>query len=297
MPGTGKTATTLQVVKKILTEKKQEKANRKKNGRGAHNSKMRNVEYIHINAMSLTNPNAVYTILCEKITGRRLNPQTAAQFLDEFFKKKDKKGIALKYTTNSSNRNGKHLNQEAQRIADKIRIVLIDELDALITTKQTLLYNLFDWPCHQNSKLLLISIANTMDLPERLQSKITSRIGNNRLVYEPYTSSQIKDILQSRLQNMNIFEAKSLDLVSKKVAQYSGDIRRSLQITKRAVEMCREQYLNEKQNGQNKMPKVGLRHIIDAYDEMANSKTVKVLKGLRKFEIIVIISLFLELKT
>ena len=45
------------------------------------------------------------------------------------------------------------------------------------------------------------------------------------------------------------------------------------------------------------MPKVGLRHIIDAYDEMANSKTVKVLKGLRKFEIIVIISLFLELKT
>lgn len=78
MPGTGKTATTLQVVKKILTEKKQEKANRKKNGRGAHNSKMRNVEYIHINAMSLTNPNAVYTILCEKITGRRLNPQTAA---------------------------------------------------------------------------------------------------------------------------------------------------------------------------------------------------------------------------
>lgn len=120
------------------------------------------------------------------------------------------------------------MNQEAQRIADKIRIVLIDELDALITTKQTLLYNLFDWPCHQNSKLLLISIANTMDLPERLQSKITSRIGNNRLVYEPYTSSQIKDILQSRLQNMNIFEAKSLDLVSKKVAQYSGDIRRSL---------------------------------------------------------------------
>lgn len=73
MPGTGKTATTLEVVRKILAEKKQEKSRRKIQGR-AHNSKMRNVEYIHINAMSLTNPNAVYTILCEKITGRRLNP-------------------------------------------------------------------------------------------------------------------------------------------------------------------------------------------------------------------------------
>lgn len=63
---------------------------------------------------------------------------------------------------------------------------MIDELDALVTKKQTLLYNLFDWPCHQHSRLLVIAIANTMDLPEKLQSKIASRIGNNRLVYEPY---------------------------------------------------------------------------------------------------------------
>jgi hypothetical protein len=40
--------------------------------------------------MQLTNPNLVYTIIYEKITGRRVNPATAALFLDEFFKKKDK---------------------------------------------------------------------------------------------------------------------------------------------------------------------------------------------------------------
>ena len=40
--------------------------------------------------MSLTNPNLVYTILNEKITGRRVNPTSSATFLDEFFKKKDK---------------------------------------------------------------------------------------------------------------------------------------------------------------------------------------------------------------
>jgi len=44
---------------------------------------------------------------------------------------------------------------------------LIDELDALLTKKQQLLYNIFDWPSRPNSNLIIISIANTMDLPER----------------------------------------------------------------------------------------------------------------------------------
>lgn len=67
-----------------------------------------------------------------------------------------------------------------------MKIVLIDELDALITRKQTLLYNLFDWPSSKNSNLLIVAIANTMDLPERLLTKINSRIGKKRIVYQPY---------------------------------------------------------------------------------------------------------------
>ncbi len=69
-----------------------------------------------------------------------------------------------------------------------MRVVLIDELDALVTAKQTLRYIMFDLPCRKSSRLLVVSIANTMDLPERMQQKISSRIGNNRLVYEPYNN-------------------------------------------------------------------------------------------------------------
>ncbi len=58
--------------------------------------------------------------------------------------------------------------KKARQESEQMRVILVDELDALVTKKQTLLYNLFDWPCHQNSKLLVISIANTMDLPERM---------------------------------------------------------------------------------------------------------------------------------
>lgn len=113
-----------------------------------------------------------------------------------------------------------------------MRVILIDELDALMTFKQNLLYNLFDWPCNQNAKILVIAIANTMDLPERMELKISSRIGNNRLVYEPYNLNQILTILKSRLSDVQtIFEGRSLDFVARKVSMYSGDIRRSLQIT------------------------------------------------------------------
>jgi len=49
-----------------------------------------------------------------------------------------------------------------------------------------------------------------MDLPERLQPKIMSRIGNTRLVYEPYNKDQIKLILESRLVGIPLFDGKSI---------------------------------------------------------------------------------------
>ena len=37
---------------------------------------------------------------------------------------------------------------------------------------QTVLYNLFDWPGRRGSRLSIIGVANTMDLPERLHPRI-----------------------------------------------------------------------------------------------------------------------------
>jgi Cdc6-like AAA superfamily ATPase len=54
MPGTGKTATTLEIIRNLKHKQ--------------------SFEFLHINAMSLTNPNLVYTIIYEKIVGRRVNP-------------------------------------------------------------------------------------------------------------------------------------------------------------------------------------------------------------------------------
>ena len=54
----------------------------------------------------------------------------------------------------------------------------MDELDQLVTTKQDVVYNFFNWPTLVGSKLIVIAVANTMDLPERVMSgRVRSRLG------------------------------------------------------------------------------------------------------------------------
>jgi origin recognition complex subunit 1 len=61
-------------------------------------------------------------------------------------------------------------------------VVLMDELDQLVTTKQDVVYNFFNWPTLVDSRLVVIAVANTMDLPERVMSgRVRSRLGKNRL--------------------------------------------------------------------------------------------------------------------
>jgi len=59
-------------------------------------------------------------------------------------------------------------------------VVLMDELDQLVTAKQDVVYNFFNWPTLVGSKLIVIAIANTMDLPERVMTgRVRSRLGES----------------------------------------------------------------------------------------------------------------------
>lgn len=57
-------------------------------------------------------------------------------------------------------------------------VVLMDELDQLVTPKQDVIYNFFNWPTLLDSKIVVIAVANTMDLPERVMTgRVRSRLG------------------------------------------------------------------------------------------------------------------------
>jgi origin recognition complex subunit 1 len=55
----------------------------------------------------------------------------------------------------------------------------MDELDQLLTAKQDVVYNFFNWPTLKDSQLYVIAVANRMDLPQHLAAKVKSRLGQS----------------------------------------------------------------------------------------------------------------------
>ena len=208
MPGTGKTATVKEVLHTLMQE--------------AENGELPPFKHIEINAMKLQRPHETYSLLWRAVSGQHASDHISALKLERHF----------------STPNSKRL----------VHVVLVDELDHMVTRKQRVLYNLFNWPTYQHSRLVVVGIANTMDLPERLLPRISSRMGLERVKFKGYTVAQIETIMKARLTDLEAFHDDAVEMCAKKVAQYWGDMRRALQIARRAAEICdREGRLHQKE--------------------------------------------------
>ena len=70
--------------------------------------------------------------------------------------------------------------------------------------------------------LLNAGIANTMDLPEKLLPRISSRMGIQRLCFGPYNYRQLQEIITSRLKGINAFEDQAIEFASRKVWNFGS---------------------------------------------------------------------------
>jgi len=70
-------------------------------------------------------------------------------------------------------------------------VIVVDEIDFLMTKNQNVLYTLFDWLHHPYSKMILICIANRLDFPNEMIAKIKSRMGVNNVIFKTYNHEQI----------------------------------------------------------------------------------------------------------
>jgi origin recognition complex subunit 1 len=223
VPGTGKTATVREVIGRF-----QQLMN---------DGTMPSFSVVEVNGMSLPDPNLVYSELYAAVVGQRgIAPSRAAQLLERRFDSNTQK--------QSNGTRDSALTGAAQaRERGRCVILILDEMDVLVSRKQQLLYDLLEWPTRPNSRLAVIGIANTMDLPERLLPRLKSRMGNCRLVYPPYTTTQLIEILELRLKDSDMaFEQSAKRLVAAKVASVSGDVRRALDICRCATELAEEEY-------------------------------------------------------
>jgi origin recognition complex subunit 1 len=202
--------------------------------------------FVEINGMKVTDPHQSYSLLWEALKGDRVSPAHALDLLEREFG-----------------------NPSPRRVPC---VVLMDELDQLVTKNQSVMYNFFNWPGLRHSRLIVLAVANTMDLPERtLSNKISSRLGMHtlsypsadylltileigltRITFPGYNHDQLMKIIRSRLEGVpgNIVDPDAVQFASRKVAAVSGDARRALDICRRAVEIAEL----ESQNDDDSLP-------------------------------------------
>ena len=83
----------------------------------------------------------------------------------------------------------------------------MDEIDQLDSKRQTVLYSVMEWPSIKNSKLVLVGIANALDLTNRVLPRLATTLPVQPILihFAPYTKQQILDIIKDRLEQVISF--------------------------------------------------------------------------------------------
>ncbi|KXN69716.1 P-loop containing nucleoside triphosphate hydrolase protein, partial [Conidiobolus coronatus NRRL 28638] len=212
------------------------------------------LKFLELNGMKLSEPSQAYVELWKLISGKEVTPKHALDLLNAHFSDKTLK-------------------------KEKI-LVIMDELDVLMTRKQDVIYHFFDWPYKFNSNLIVVAIANTMDLPERLlHHKVSSRLGSARINFAPYDHNQLYEIVRDRLGNCLWFTPDAIEICSRKVAAVSGDARRALDICRNAVEVFELEIKDKLDNNQALDAEITTATINKVYKAMYDNPTVKFIQS------------------
>jgi origin recognition complex subunit 1 len=142
--------------------------------------------FISLNGIEVRHPFDVYIRFWEALTGKKhVGPhERACEWLETYFT-----SVSAKQDFTDSS----------------ITIVLLDEIDYLVTDKQSVLYNFFDWPKRaaevaNGRRLVVVGISNTLNLVDQLMPSVQSRVGTDRYVFKAYSLHDTISILRSKIK-------------------------------------------------------------------------------------------------
>ncbi|KAF3005944.1 AAA ATPase [Curvularia kusanoi] len=133
-------------------------------------------------------------------------------------------------------------------------LVTLDEVDHLLELDIDLLYNIFEWSLQKSSGLVLVGIANALDFTDRFLPRLKARgMKPHLLPFLPYTAQQISSVITSKLKALQPAGSEQLPFIhptaimflSKKVAAQSGDLRKALDICRRAIDLIEADTRNQ----------------------------------------------------
>lgn len=138
-------------------------------------------------------------------------------------------------------------------------LVTLDEIDHILTMGLESLYRLFEWSLQKPSRLVLVGIANALDLTDRFLPRLKAKnLKPELLPFLPYNAAQIKHIITTRLKSLMPVDNDSyvpfihpaaIELCSRKVSSQTGDLRKAFEICRRALDLIESQTRSKHENG------------------------------------------------
>jgi len=178
--------------------------------------------------------------------------------------------------------------EDALDIKGVLLLVVLDEIDALIKVYgDNLIYELTRVnETLTKGKVSLICISNDLLFKDLLDPRVLSSLGEEEVVFRPYTAPELKDILLERAKisfNDDVLMAGALNLCSALAAAEHGDARRALDLLRVAGELTER----------DGVAKVTEEHVRRAQKKIEEDRVVLVLKTLPIHSKLVLSSIYI----
>ncbi|RMZ78233.1 hypothetical protein DV738_g4061, partial [Chaetothyriales sp. CBS 135597] len=132
-------------------------------------------------------------------------------------------------------------------------LVLLDEIDSLLDSDSEFLYGIFECAMRPTSSLILIGIANALDLTDRFLPRLKTRdLEPHLLPFLPYTATQMSDIIAMKLRSLlpagtsadtdfvPFMQPAAIQLIGKKIASQTGDLRKAFSLARRTIDQIEQ---------------------------------------------------------
>jgi len=168
-------------------------------------------------------------------------------------------------------------------IGDKITIVVLDEIDKMLSNDSNLLYHL-----SREQNVCIIAISNRTTVMDMiLDARVLSSYNPYKIIFERYTAPQLEDILRARAKLAfydGVLEEGVIPFCAAKGAERGGDARYSLDILMFAGDIA----------AKSRSGKVTVEHAKKAVDEVENEFIRRSLTNLGSPQKLLLLSVILS---
>lgn len=227
------------------------------------NDSIRKVRIVKINCMSISSPVDLYKYLYTLLTGKCYDTSKDSKQLFNAFKKNE----------------------------DIMTLLVLDEMDNIINKSQQMLFELFTWASNLldnilNPKIILVGIANALDLTDRFLPRLRANCICPKLVqFLPYTADQIKSVITGKLFSLQknktvlppLVHPAAIQFCAKKSAVTTGDLRKAFDIMFKSLNLFELNLLKSKSHEEinntsiDKLPKMMISQVVKICSESFNS--------------------------